>query len=125
MSLHFETSISAKRRVHWERVTAALLGMVAGLVFVVLGAVVMDGVKLRKVPDYRPQFVMFAGEEKTTCGGMISCPVQNPVRRKPVAPLSGVMPLGLSPHDPPDRLFLTFEEFESALPVVDSGDERW
>jgi len=86
----------------------------------------MDEVKLRGVTEYQPQFVMKEFEEPGGCGGCPSIPVKWAAWKKPTAPSSGLRPLGLAPHAPSERLFLKVEEWDSAVPVVDFGDdERW
>lgn len=94
--------------------------------FVAVAGLLMDEIKFRPVPEYRPQFVMQEAWEPRGCGGLPDCHTGNLIKRKPTAPSSGVWPLGLAPHVPSSRLFMPLEEWDSAVPVVDFGeDENW
>ncbi len=102
MGIHIESTAGAKRRVMWQRLVCGMGGVVIAVGMVGVAGSVLDRILIEPVPEYRPQFVMFE-EEETTCGGMIVCPVRNPISRRPTPPAGfGIRPLGLAPSSAPD-----------------------
>ena len=126
MSLHVDISFVAKRRLLRQRVMVGIASVLVAAGFLAVAGLLMDGVKFRPVPEYRPQFVMQEAWEPRGCGGLPDCHIGNPIKRKPTAPSSVTRPLGLAPDAPSSRLFMPLEKWDSAAPAVDFGeDESW
>lgn len=123
MTTHFQPSVSVKRSLLRQRVVAGVTSVVLAAVMLAGMGSLMDGVRMREVPAYQPQFLLQAEGMITTCGGCSGIPVEWPVHRKPTPPSWMVRPLGLAPHST-SQTFIPVEGWDSSSPEIEFGDDE-